>query len=133
MRAVQFVLQQMANIPEYRIPDITETEPRVLSATRKQRDGRNIAARPADAEARINSSDRELTPRPVIVRRSEDGFTFVIIKTGQRNDRCRFVYKPCKQIDTGTREYHDLAECTVALRQVRADHVAEEHGDLPAR
>jgi hypothetical protein len=68
----------------------------------------------------------------VILWQSDDGCTFVIVKSGERNYRCQFFYKPYKQMGTGSNEYDDLAECAVAVLQAQADYVAEQRGDLPA-
>ena len=57
----------------------------------------------------------------------------VIFKSSERKCRCQFFDKPYKQMDTGVPQYNELAECTVALLQAQADHVAEQRGDLPTR
>jgi hypothetical protein len=57
----------------------------------------------------------------------------VIFKTAERNDRCRSFWKASKQAGAGVDDYSDSAECAVTLLQVRADDMAEQQGDLPAR
>ena len=114
------------------IPDITETEMWVINTTLQERYGRDVAVQLADAELRLHPSDRELTACPVVFWH-EEGCNFIIFKTGERNYRSQFYYKPYKQMGTGISEYDDLAECAVALLQAQADHVAEECGDLPSK
>ena len=115
------------------IPDITETEQWILRTTLRERYGRDLELQLADAEIRLQASDRELTLCPVVVWQSDDGCTFVIFKTGEHAYRCQFFYKAYKQMGTGIDEFEDLAECAVALLQAQADHVAEQRGDRPAR
>jgi hypothetical protein len=115
------------------IPDITETEQWILHTTLRERYGRDLELQLADAEIRLHASDRELTRCPVVVWQADDGCHFVIFKAGERTYRCQFFYKPYKQMGTGIDEYENLAECAVALLQVQADYVAEQHGDLLAR
>lgn len=111
------------------IPDINETEEWILTTTLRERYDEEIKVDYADAEIRLNPADRELSLCPVIYWQHE-GCNFVIFKTGDKNYRCQFFYKPYRQYNTGVREYTDLAECTVALLQGQADHVAKEKGDL---
>jgi hypothetical protein len=118
-------------MPERSIPDITDTERWIIETTLKERYGRPVDYQLADAEVRVNPADRELTNCPVIFWQADDGCNFVIFKTGERNYRCQFFYKPYKQIGTGVYEYDDLTECAVSLLQVQADHAAQERGDLP--
>ncbi len=120
----------MAPNPQTRVPDVTDTERWLVRTTLKERDGEDIEIQLADADVRICPSDRELTSCPVVFWQSDDGCDFVVFKTGDRNDRCQFFYKPYKQLSTGIREYDDLAECAVAVLQAQADHVAEQRGDL---
>lgn len=115
------------------IPDITDTEQWILRTTLRERYGHDLELQLADADIRLQPSDRELTLCPVVVWQADDGCHFVIFKTGERAYRCQFFYKPYKQIGTGVAEYDDLAECTVALLQAQADFVAEQRGDLPSR
>jgi hypothetical protein len=115
------------------IPDITETEKWIMQTTLRERYGRDVEMQLADADIRLHPADRELSNCPVIFWQSDDGCSFVIFKTGDRNYRCQFFYKPYKQMGTGTPEYDDLAECAVALLQAQADFAAEQSGDLPCK
>ena len=113
------------------IPDITDTERWLIQTTLRERYGHDLEFQLADAEVRLHPSDRELTSCPVIVWQSQDGCTFVLVKSGERSYRGQFFYKPYQQIGTGVQEYEDLAECAVALLQAQADYAAEQRGDLP--
>jgi len=115
------------------VPDITDTEQWVMRTTLRERYGRDTEFQQGDAEVRVHPGDRELTTCPVLVWQAEDGCNFVIVKTGERNYRCQFFYKPYKQMGTGIEDYQDLAECAVSLLQAQADYVAEQRGDLPGR
>lgn len=115
------------------IPDITESERWVMQTTLKERYRHEVELQLGDADIRLHVSDRELTSCPVIYWTADDGCNFVIFKTGERNYRCQFFFKPYKQMGTGIDEYDDLTECAVSLLQAQADHVAEQRGDLPNR
>ncbi|MES9856095.1 MAG: hypothetical protein ABW166_05765 [Sedimenticola sp.] len=111
------------------IPDITDSENWIIETTLIERYGEEVEPQIADAEIRLQASDRELSFCPVWVWQ-RDGCTFVIFKTGERRYRCQFFYKPYRQFNTGIAEYKDLTECAVSLLQVQADYAAKEEGDL---
>ena len=111
------------------IPDITETEERIVQTALKKRYRRDLELQFADAEVRLNPADRELTICPVFVWEA-DGCHFVIFKTGERRYRCQFFYRGYQQYGTGIHEYDDLAECAVSLLQAQADHTATRRGDI---
>jgi len=115
------------------IPDISDTERWILETTLKERYGRDVEFRLADAEIRLSPSDRELTNCPVVLWQDEQGCSFVIFKTGDRSYRCQFFYRGYQQYGTGVKEYDDLSECVVSLLQAQADHAAEERGDIASR
>ena len=114
------------------IPDITDSEKWIIQTTLRERYGHETEIQLADADIRLHLSDRELTTCPGIFWQRDDGCSFVIFKTGERNYRCQFFYKPYKQMGTGVHEYDDLTECVVSVLQAQADHVAEQRGDLPS-
>ena len=114
------------------ISDFSISEEWIIHTTLKERYGQGIELQHADADIRLNASDRELTRCPVIMWLA-DYCNFVVFETGDRRYRCQFFYKPFKQFGTGVREYNDLSECTVALLQARADQVAEERGDFEVK
>jgi hypothetical protein len=115
------------------IPDITESERWIIETTLRERYGQAIEIQLADAEIRLNPSDRELTSCPVVHWEDDEGCNFVIFKTGDRNYRCQFFYRGYQQFGTGVHEYDDLSECMVSLLQVQADHAAQERGDIRSK
>ena len=123
----------MANTPQSRRSDLTETELWIGRTALKERHDRDIELQLADADVRISTADRELTFGPVLVWHSDDGCTSAIFRTGERDYRGQFFDKPYKQMDTGAPQYNELAECTGALLQAQADHVAEQRGGPPKR
>jgi hypothetical protein len=123
----------MANTSKHRIPDIADTELRVVTTTLEERYGRAMEIPLADADFGTDPADRAPAACPVVARPSEDGRTIVIADTGARDYRCRFFRSPCKRMGTGTREHDGLAACMLALLQARADHVAQQRGELPTR
>jgi len=115
------------------IPDISDTERWILETTLKERYGRDLELRLADAEIRLSPSDRELTNCPVVLWQDEQGCNFVVFKTGDRSYRCQFFYRGYQQYGTGVKEYDDLSECVVSLLQAQADHAAAERGDIESK
>ena len=111
------------------IPDITETEEWILQNTLKERYGKAVETSYADAEIRLQPSDRELSSCPVIYWQA-DNCNFVIFKTGERKYRCQFFYRGYQQYGTGVREYDNLGDCAVSLLQVQADHQVQETGKI---
>lgn len=113
------------------IADITDTELWIVRTTLRERYGENqgIDLQIADSEIRLLPSDRELAPCPALYW-TQGGCHFVIFKAGDRKYRSQFFYKPYHQLDTGRREYDDLAECMVATLQTQADYLAQEAGDI---
>ena len=112
------------------IPDITDSEQWIIRTTLRERYGRDMEIQFADSEIRLMPSDRELTACPVIYWQDDEECHFVIFKTGDRNYRAQFFYRPYQQYGTGVREYDDLSECVVSLLQVQADHHAKEHNQI---
>ena len=56
---------------------------------------------------------------------------FVIMKTGESSYRTQFYYGNREQYGTGIHEYDDLAECTVSLLRLQADHESTISGTFP--
>jgi hypothetical protein len=114
------------------VPDITDTERcRADDAQGALRAWHRV--QPPEADVRLHPSDREVTICPLLFWQSEDGCNFVIVRSGERKDRCQFYYKPYQQMSTGVEEYDGPAKCAVALLQAQADCVGERRGDLPSR
>ncbi|MEW7977896.1 MAG: hypothetical protein AB2814_10885 [Candidatus Sedimenticola endophacoides] len=113
----------------YEIPDIKESETWIIRTTLRERYGEEVELQIADAEIRVHPSDMETSSCPVWYWQRGDCH-FVIFKTGDRNYRCQFFYRPYQQYGTGVYEYTDITECVVSLLQVQADHAAKERGDI---
>lgn len=111
------------------IPDISDNETWIIRTTLRERYSQEVELQLADSEIRLRPSDRELSSCPVWYWQWE-GCHFVIFKTGDRNYRCQFFYKPYRQYGTGVYEYTDITECVVSLLQAQADHEAKERGDI---
>ncbi|MDH3464958.1 MAG: hypothetical protein OES26_03445 [Gammaproteobacteria bacterium] len=62
-----------------------------------------------------------LTACPTIFSQAH-GCNFVVIKTGEGQFRCLFIYIPDQQFTTGYTEYTRLEECVAAVLQVQFDH-----------
>lgn len=108
-----------------KIPDFNETEIWGVETTLKERYGKKIEISLADAEIRLNPSERSLTSCPVICW-TELGANFVVFKLGEKAYRPQFYYRGYQQFGTGKSEYEDIAECVTTLLQVQADHHTEE-------
>ncbi len=113
----------------YEVPDISDNETWIVKTTLRERYKREVELQIADAEIRLQPSDRELTSCPAWYWQV-DGCHFIIFKTGTRKYRSQFFYRAFQQYGTGVREYDDLTECVVSLLQAQADHEAKERGDL---
>lgn len=103
------------------IPDFTDTELWAVRTTLKERYGHDVEIQLADAELRLDPGDRQTTACPTIFW-SERGANFVISKVAEKQYHCQFFYRGYEQFGTGRDRYDDMAECTVAVLQVQADH-----------
>jgi hypothetical protein len=110
------------------IPDFNDTELWVIRQAVTERFRKQVELQTADAELRLDPSDRELTLCPVVYWR-EDKAQFVIFKTGEQTYRNQFFYSVRDQYGTGRSEYTDLGECVTTLLQVQADHAAKRAAD----
>ncbi|GAB4302135.1 MAG: hypothetical protein Kow0096_23450 [Thiohalomonadaceae bacterium] len=108
------------------IPDFTESELWTVRDTLKQRYGHDVEIDMGDAELRLDPHSSTLTPCPVLFWRDEHGTNFVVCKVGDRRYRGQFFYRVHQQFGTGIDEFDNLAECTVTLLQVQADHEAKQ-------
>lgn len=75
------------------IPDITDNETWIIRTTLRERYNQEVELQLADSEIRLRPSDRELSACPVWYWQW-DGCHFVIFKTGDKNYRSQFFYKP---------------------------------------
>jgi hypothetical protein len=111
------------------VSDITDSETWIVRSTLAERYKEEMELQVADAEIRLNPSDRDTTACPAWYW-EKDGCHFIVFKTGTRRYRCQFFYRPYQQYGTGVREYRDITECVVSLLQAQADHEARERGDI---
>lgn len=115
--------------PMQEVPDISDSETWIIKTTLRERYHAEMDLQIADSEIRLRPSDRHVTSCPVWYWQKEDCH-FIIFKTGSRNYRCQFFYRPYQQYGTGITEYNDITECVVSLLQAQADHSAKERGDI---
>lgn len=108
------------------VPDFTESELWTVHDTLKQRYGHDVETEIGDAELRLDPHSSTLTPCPVLFWRDGSGTNFVIFKVGDRRYHGQFFYRVHQQFGTGIDEFDNLAECTVTLLQVQADHDAKQ-------
>lgn len=108
------------------IPDFTESELWTVRDTLKQRYGHDVEIEMGDAELRLDHHSSTLTPCPVLFWHDAQGTNFVVCKVGDRRYRGQFFYRVHQQFGTGIDEFDNLAECTVTLLQVQADHEAKQ-------
>ncbi len=111
------------------VSDITDSETWIVRSALAERYKEEMDLQVADAEIRLNPSDRDTTACPAWYW-EKDGCHFIVFKTGTRRYRCQFFYRPYQQYGTGVREYRDITECVVSLLQAQADHEARERGDI---
>jgi hypothetical protein len=123
----------MANTPQPSIPDLSETALWSTRTAPKGRDGRETELPLGGAGVRISTAGRELTCCPVLVWHPDNGCNFVIFKTGERNDRGQFFYRPYKRMGIGTPQCGGLAARNGPLLHAQAGHVAEQRGGRPTR
>lgn len=109
------------------IDDFGESELWTVQDTLRQRYGHDVEIDQADAELRLDPHSSTLTPCPVLFWRDDKGTNFVISKVGDRRYRGQFFYRVHQQFGTGIDEFDNLAECTVTLLQVQADHAAKQN------
>ena len=113
----------------HEVSDISDSETWVIRSTLAERYKEDIDLQIADADIRLGPSDRETTSCPVWYWQ-KDGCHFIIFKTGTRQYRSQFFYRPYQQYGTGVHEYRDITECVVSLLQAQADHDAKERGEI---
>jgi len=112
--------------------DFTSDELDTVREIVEERYGKPVQLDLADSELRLDPSSPELTSCPTIYW-EERGAAFVIFKVGEGRYRCQFFYSVKEQFGTGIEEYSDLAQCTMTLLQVQADHEADRQGVFPGK
>jgi len=103
------------------IPDFTETELKLVSASLFERYGKLVQFQLADSERQLDAASEELTLCPTIYW-AERGAQFVVCKVAVDRYRCQFFYSETEQYGTGHDEYNGLGDCVLTLLQVQSDH-----------
>jgi hypothetical protein len=103
------------------IPDFTETEQKLVSASLFERYGKLVPFQLADSELQLDISCEELTVCPTIYW-GERGAQFVVCKVAPDRYRCQFFYSEMEQYGTGHVEYNSLGDCVVTLLRDQSDH-----------
>jgi hypothetical protein len=103
------------------IPDFTDAEQKLVSASLFERYGKLVPFQLADSELQLDASSEELTLCPTIYW-AERGAQFVVCKVAPERYRCQFFYSETEHYGTGHDEYDSLGDCVVTLLQVQSDH-----------
>ncbi len=103
------------------IPDFTEAEQKLVSASLFERYGKLVPMQLADSELQLDVGSDELTLCPTIYW-AERGAQFVVCKVAVDHYRCQFFYSETEQFGTGHEEYNSLGDCVLTLLQVQSDH-----------
>jgi len=102
------------------IPDFTETELKLVSASLFERYGKLVPIQLADSELQLDAASEALTLCPTIYW-AERGAQFVLCKVAANRYRCQFFYSETEQYGTGHDEYNSLGDCVLTLLQVQSD------------
>jgi hypothetical protein len=103
------------------IPDFTDAELKLVSASLYERYGKLVPLQLADSELQLDALSEELTLCPTIYW-AERGAQFVVCKVAPDRYRCQFFYSETEQYGTGHDEYNSLGDCVLILLQVQSDH-----------
>jgi hypothetical protein len=103
------------------IPDFTDAEQKLVSASLFERYGKLVPLQLADSELQLDALSEELTLCPTLYW-AERGAQFVVCKVAADRYRCQFFYSETEQYGTGHDEYNSLGDCVVTLLQVQSDH-----------
>ena len=103
------------------IPDFTDAEQKLVSATLFERYGKLVPFQLADSKLQLDATSEELTLCPTIYW-AERGAQFVVCKVAADRYRCQFFYSETEQYGTGHDEYNSLGDCVLTLLQVQSDH-----------
>ena len=99
------------------IPDFTDAELKLVSASLFERYGKLVPVQLADSELQLDALSEELTLCPTIYW-AERGAQFVVCKVAPDRYRCQFFYSETEQYGTGHDEYNSLGDCVLILLQV---------------
>lgn len=103
------------------IPDFTDAEQKLVSASLFERYGKLVPMQLADSELQLDAGSDELTTCPTIYW-AERGAQFVVCNVAPDRYRCQFFYSETEQYGTGHDQYNSLGDCVVTLLQVQSDH-----------
>jgi hypothetical protein len=103
------------------IPDFTDAEQKLVSASLFERYGKLVPLQLADSELQLDALSEELTLCPTLYWAGR-GAQFVVCKVAADRYRCQFFYSETEQYGTGHGEYNSLGDCVVTLLQVQSDH-----------
>jgi hypothetical protein len=103
------------------IPDFTDAEQKLVSASLFERYGKLVPLQLADSELQLDVLSEELTLCPTLYW-VERGAQFVVCKVAADHYRCQFFYSETEQYGTGHDEYNSLGDSVVTLLQVQSDH-----------
>ncbi|OOZ41558.1 hypothetical protein BOW53_03345 [Solemya pervernicosa gill symbiont] len=103
------------------IPDFNDSDLWTIKSTLQERYGHDVELELAETELRLNPSSTEMVPCPTVYWHY-DNCNFIICKTGDERFRAQFFFRVHQQYGTGVHEFDNLADCTVTLLQVQADH-----------
>ena len=108
-----------------RPPDFTKDEIRLITATLKERYGRDIEVQQADAEIRLNPAIPELTECPIVYW-EVDKCHFVIARADKHHFINHFYYRLYQTYGTEKKRYDDLFDCVVSLLKSQAEYEEKE-------
>jgi hypothetical protein len=103
------------------IPDFTDVEQKLVSASLFERYGKLVPLQMADSELQLDALSEELSLCPTLYW-AERGAQFVVCKVAADRFRCQFFYSETEQYGTDHDEYDSLGDCVVTLLQVQSDH-----------
>lgn len=104
------------------IPDFTETELKLVSASLFERYGKLVPFQLADSELQLDAASEELTLCPTIYW-AERGALFVVCKVAVDRYCCQFFYSEAEQYGTGHDEYKQPGRlCRDPAASPQSDH-----------
>ena len=112
------------------IPEFDDGERRVVESALRERYGRRMETRLADADLQLAPGDRAPTSCPTLYW-EERGCGFVMAKVADGRYRPLFFYPDDpleEQYGAGKPEYDDLLDCVTSVLRVQADHEKERKG-----
>ena len=113
------------------IPDFSEDEVALIEAQVARRYGEvEVPLVLADVELLLDGQGSPPVTCPAVFWQVGE-CSFVVQKLGEGRFRSQFFYPDLLQYGTGIEEHADLAECTMTLLQIQADHQSRREGLLP--